>query len=537
MDRIYRSNSIGQLSSNEQEVKAWQHRLNELGRLLWNKIKGNFIAIFTIKNTANAAFIITITTLCLQQCYSQINEYTEYETRVQVSHTFPKSILWLIPGVTVCNNNRVRMARLTKETFILEERLRRLMINKTSSLYQEKKRIELMAKIKEIVDETVNITSLLNDSPVPKLLELSRTSMVRDINCNNLWGRPFNCENFRIIESFQGGPCYTMFYQGALLEALATGSAYDFNTSLLPYAQKKLDSFASNEIVEIIVDLEPFEHADFQYDVGGKVVIHSTGHVGSVRDMAHSILPGYSYDLIIRRQISKRLPPPYQSRCYDYKTRNSHHFTKREGSIASVELDKTTCVRNCISRQTTKACNCWPIEVPYYLGDNVVENSENYKLCEWGTEELQKNHTSKLYLDCFKKYQAGCIANCSIGCSTENYQVHVMSRRWPTKETFFLTKTSAERDELRRLRMCCAKISLKYHEFMENRHVQYPSMTLAQLVSNIGGIVSACIGLSVIAFYRYVTRKILHCKTVSEYDPSMKDKRLKRHVARVRPFI
>lgn len=542
MARSYRSQSIGQhaVASGEidvvdDELEAGQSRVDELNRLLWNKMKTNLAAIFTIKNTANAAFILTISTLCIQQCYLQVDEYLEYETRVQVSHSFPASILWLIPGVTVCNNNRIRMDRLTKETFILEERLRRLMINRTTALFPERRRVDLMAKIKEIVDETVNITSILNDSPVPKLLDLSRTPMIRDINCNNLWGRQFNCENFRIIESFQGGPCYTMFYQGAIMEALAFGTAYEFNTSLLPNAQKKLDSFATNEIVDIIVDFDSLEHADFQFDVGGKVVIHSTGHVGSVRDMAHSILPGHSYDMIIRRQISKRLPPPYQSMCHDYKLQNSHHFTRKEGSLASVELDKSTCVRNCIVKQTTKACNCWPIEIPYYVGDTVVENSESLKLCEWGTEDLQRNNTSKLHLDCFKRFHAGCIEKCRIGCSTENYQVHVMSRRWPPKESFFLTKTNAERDELRKLRGCCAKISLKYHEFMENRHVQYPSMTLAQLVSNIGGIVSACVGVSVIAFYRYVTRKVLHCKTVSEYDPSMSRRVNHRHVARVRP--
>lgn len=434
---------------NDEEVNAWQGRLNLLARLLWNKIKSNILSIFTIKTTTNAAFILTISTLCIQQCHLQINEYLEYETRVQVSHTFPTSILWLIPGVTICNNNRVRMEKLTKETFVLEERLRRLMIDKSAAL-SEKKRVETIAKIKEVVDESVNITSLLNDSPVPKLLELSRTDMIKDINCNNLWGKQFNCENFRIIESFQGGPCYTMFYQGAILEALAFGHAFDFNTSLLPSGRKKVDAFATNEIVEILVDFEPFEHADFHYDTGGKVVIHSTGHVGSVRDMAHAIVPGNSYDFIIRRQMSKRLPPPYTSMCHDYKSQNSYQFTEKEGSRPSVELDKTTCVRNCILRQTTKTCNCWPIEIPFYLGDDIVENSKMYKLCEWGTEELQRNHTSKLHLDCFKKYHAGCVSKCPSGCRTENYQVHVMSKRWPPKEAFFLSKNEKERADLKR---------------------------------------------------------------------------------------
>lgn len=503
----------------ENEVASEQRRVNARASLLYQKIKAKIKSTLTLKTIANAVFVLTVSFICITQCHSQITEYFEYDTRVAVSHSFPKSNLGLIPGITICNNNRVRMEKLTQETVELEAKLQSLLLSRNITAYQKGKesenRMELMKAIKDVVDESVDITSLLNDSPIPKLLYLSRTKLIKDINCNSLWDKPFNCENFKIIESFQSVPCYTVFYQGSTLEALTSGRAYDFKTSLLE-GKRKLDSFASNEIVEVLVDFEQFEHADFQHDVGGKFVIHSTRQVGTVRDMAHSILPGQSYDIIIRRQLSKRLPPPYKSMCYDYKLENSGEFTNKRGAFPSVELDKGTCVRNCIVKQTTEHCNCWPVEVPFYLGDNLVNNSDSYRMCPWGTEDLQSKETTELHVRCFKKFQGECIQKCRPDCTTSSYQVQVMSKPWPTRELPFSAISEKDKIEMRRLRGCCAKISIKYHEFIETRHVMYPSMTLAQLVSNIGGIVSALVGISVIAAYRFFTRKVLHCKIYND---------------------
>lgn len=502
----------------EIQLESRQLELNERGRLFWSRFKSYITSASIVRNKTSAIFILTICGICLQQCQSQVEEYFKYATRSQIAHTFPASPLWLLPGVTICNNNRLRMGRLTEQIPGLHDKLMKLEIDNTQpGPISEKKRLENMKLIKKAVEETVNISALMKESPIPRLLNLSTTSLIKDINCNNLWGQQFNCENFRIIESYQDGPCYTIFYLGAILEAIASETAYDFNTSLLG-GQKKLDPFSSNELVEILLDFEPLQHADFQFDVGGKIMVHSTGHVGSARDTSHSLTPGNSYDVLVKRHMSARLPPPYQSMCRDYKRLHTKQFTEKDVSLPSVELDKTTCVRNCIVRNTTSACNCWPVEVPYYQGDTMIANSDQYKPCDWGSKENLNNETAALYINCFKKFHAECVKSCRSACNTEDYKVHVMSNPWPTREKFLLS-TETEKKELTRLKGCCVKISLKYHGFLESRHNMYPSMTLAQLVSNMGGIVSALVGVSVIELYRYLTRNVFHCKIVNDYDP------------------
>lgn len=511
----------GQVFDNN-ELDLKQHELNEQGRLFWSRIKSNISSASIVKNKTSALFILSICGICLQQCNSQINEYFKYATRSQIAHTFPSSPLWLLPGVTICNNNRVRMEKLTKKAPELHDKLMKLEIdNNVVGGIAEKKRVDSMKLIKKTVEETVNVSAIVRESSIADLMNLSTTSLVKDINCNNLWGKQFNCENFRIVESYQDGPCYTIFYLGSILEALASGTAYDFTTSLLG-GKKKEDPFTSNELVEILLDFEPLQHADFQFDVGGKIMVHSTGQVGSARDTSHSLTPGNSYDILVRRYMSTRLPPPYQSNCYDYRVHNAKQFTEKDGSYPSIEMDKTTCVRNCIVRNTTSACNCWPVEVPYYLGDNITPDQSKYRLCDWGSKENLSNETAALYVDCYKKFHSGCVRTCRAACKTEDYRVHVMSNPWPSRESFLLASSEAEKKDLARLKGCCAKISLKYHEFLENRHNMYPSMTLAQLVSNMGGIVSALVGVSVIELYRYLTRKVFHCKMVNDYIPVAK---------------
>jgi len=347
--------------------------------------------------------------------------------------------------------------------------------------------------------------------------------MIKDINCNTSWGKQINCENIRIVESFQGVPCYTAFYLGSLLEALSSGEAFDFKTSLLN-GSRKLTTFESHEISEILIDFDPLQHGDFNRDVGGKIVIHSTGHVGSVRDVAHTILPGMRYEIIVQRFMTKRMPPPYDSMCFDYKRENSHRVLEvNKGANLSVELDKTSCIRNCIISKTTKACNCWPIEVPHYARSNtVVNNSDSYRLCPWGYEEANVigNSSTKLHVDCYRRFHAECRAECQPACRTEDYRVYKLSYPWPSREKFLMAPDAKEKMELSRLRGCCAVISIKYLDLMERRHIMIPNLTLAQLVSNIGGIVSALIGVSTVTIYRYITRRVLHCKIINDYNPA-----------------
>lgn len=488
-------------------LKSGRDELHERAKELWPELKTQLDDTLTVKYVANAGFILMICAICFQQCYSQISEYLKYNTRLQVSHDLPKSPLWLMPGLTVCNSNRVRMDQLRNNYPELSEKL-----NMSVSADLATDQTDRINLAKQIIDNSVNVSEIIWKSSMTKLFSLAKGFMIKDVNCNFLWGPQYNCENIRIIESFQDGLCYTLFYYGSTLEALDKGWTSITDTSMIG-GQRKLSFFEDHEIVELLVDFEPHQRVDFHFDLGGKLVVHSTGHIGSIRDTWHQIKPGFRYDIVIKRYVTKRLPPPYKSMCYHYREKNARRFLERESSAGSIELDKTTCLRNCIMRQTARSCKCWPVEIPYFEGDTLIPNGSSLPMCPWNSEgfvELNKSNNS--YSDCYKKFLSGCNAKCQLGCLTEDYRVSVIPYSWPSRTNFLIAKDESTRSEVLRLKRCCARISIKYLEFMENQHIMSPSITLAQLISNIGGIVSALVGVSAVTIYRFITRRILRCR-------------------------
>lgn len=477
-----------------------------------SRSKANLFDVISLRNLINAVFILSISILCLQQCYSQVKEYLLYKTRIQISHSLPANIVFLLPGVTVCNNNRLRLDHLAEDFPNIRDDVERVLNDTEATTLTDRRRIQLLRSIKKAVDEVADIAKIVVESPISKLMNMSRSSMIKDINCNTAWGKQINCENLPIVESYQGSPCYTAFFMGSLLYAMSTGKAYDFSSSLIN-GSRKFGAFQSHEIGEIKVDFEPLQHGDTHQDIGGKLSIHSTGHVGSIKDVAHTILPGHRYEVIVERSMSKRLPPPYDTLCYDYKFENSPKFQEGQWPGASVALDKTTCTRNCITNYATKYCNCWPIEVPWFPGDW----GGFYKMCAWGFDEVNSlNVSARDYSDCYSKFHAECRAKCRPGCRTEDYTVQIISNPWPGRDRFLSAVNARETQELARLKGCCSLISIKYADLLESHNVMFPNITLAQLVSNIGGIVSALVGVSSLTIYRYITRRVLHLRTVND---------------------
>lgn len=496
------------------ELSTRRRRVKQLSNVIATRFKQKLVTLLTSSNIVNLAFILTVSHTCVHQCNIQINEYLEFRTRLQVSHVFPASAIWLLPGITICNNNRVRIERLIEESPELKRRIEQI-INDDSTILSDAKRIDWLIAMKDALDSTFNISDMIMESPLPRLMHLSRARLIKDVNCNTLWGEAINCENFPIVESYQAAPCYTLFHLGSFYKAMGRKSAYDFKTSLLG-GKRKFRPFDSHEIADILVDFEPLQQADYQRSNGGNVVIHSTGHIGLVKDVAHPIQAGQKYEIMIERTMTKRLPAPYKSKCFNYKRLNEQAYFE-DRAFPSLELDRTTCIRNCILRQATSICKCWPVEVPYFPGDPMINGSDSFKLCSWAFEGSQKEQSAELYINCYKRFLPKCESQCSLSCRTEEYKVRVVSSSWPAREGFLLANSELERKELHRLKGCCAMISIKYLQYHEQRNIMYPNLTLAQMVSNLGGIVSALVGVSCITIYRFVTRRIFKCRVVNDH--------------------
>lgn len=304
------------------------------------------------------------------------------------------------------------------------------------------------------------------------------------------------------------------------MEAMTTRKLFDLNTSLFGDHVVK-DYFEERELTEVVINFEPNQHTDFRHDIGGKIVVHSPHHVGSVKDLSYSILPGYRYEVFLSKRLEKRLPPPYKSNCFEYKRKNGKEFINKVGSFPSVELDRTGCFRNCLLRHILDRCKCWPLEMPYFTGDPMFPNAGKFKICSWDVldDELNDNAV-KDYERCYKAFYSSCQSKCPSSCLTEDFTIKMTQSVWPSQESIRQARCKQKKAHLNWLRLTHSKISVKYEALNHERLVMYPSLSLAQLEANLGGILSALIGVSVVTIYRYITRKIFKCRVVGDIGAS-----------------
>lgn len=64
------------------------------------------VEILNFKNAMNVVFVLAISLICFQQCSTSLQDYLKYNTRVYAISRPPTILTELLPGLTVCNNNR-----------------------------------------------------------------------------------------------------------------------------------------------------------------------------------------------------------------------------------------------------------------------------------------------------------------------------------------------------------------------------------------------------------------------------------------------
>lgn len=499
------------------ETRTRKAHLRSRAKIIWSSLTNKLRSTTTIKRLVNIIFATVVSSICYQQCYLQYQEYKKFDVRLQVVHAIPESPLWLIPGVTICNNNRVTLSALLKESPTFSQKfMSKVPENDDKIDYSEVSQFARLRTIKNIMDDTLNISDILLTSEISRLHKLAKIPVINDINCHSAWNRSYNCENIRLIKSFQGSQCETAFYMGSKYEALLSGTLFEFNHTMMS-GQTKVDNFGNYEVAELYVDMKPEEHADLQRDISARLIVHPSTHIGSVNDMAYTMVPGNDYEVMIRRNVAIRLRPPYKSQCRNYVKQNILNIATSPNTYINDPLDKVTCVRDCIRTSVIEDCDCWPLEVPYHPGSEKFNMSGNKKFCPWNLYDQIPSDTFRTYERCYLKNHKKCRTLCQASCYAEDFKIDVTTKPWPKEDLFHESKSIEEMRHILRLKNCCSKVTVKYFEYMETRYIMTPSLSFIQLLSNIGGIVSAFVGLSMVSIYRFIVRKIFHMKVVSSY--------------------
>lgn len=115
------------------------------------------------------------------------------------------------------------------------------------------------------------------------------------------------------------------------------------------------------------------------------------------------------------------------------------------------------------------------------------------------------------YERCYKQTFPICRRTCRMSCLTQTFITKVTHTKWPPNDMISQADNPKTKSHLEWLRLTHSKVSLKYQRQADEVHIMYPTLTFAQLIANIGGIVSALIGVSVVSMYRFLTRQVFKC--------------------------
>lgn len=84
------------------------------------------------------------------------------------------------------------------------------------------------------------------------------------------------------------------------------------------------------EILRLRINFHGSDYANTRNVVGAKFTIHSNSMIGDITHKPQRLLPGRWYSYFIERFDYRRLPPPYDSQCYDYSTSSRSNWLDRK---------------------------------------------------------------------------------------------------------------------------------------------------------------------------------------------------------------
>nr|XP_037278216.1 amiloride-sensitive sodium channel subunit alpha-like [Rhipicephalus microplus] len=171
------------------------------------------------------------------------------------------------------------------------------------------------------------------------------------------------------------------------------------------------------------------------------------------------VKPGLTYTVSVAQQTVRRLPPPFASRCSDYKAAG-----KKDEFLGYLTQD--LCIQECLIKQEIKLCNCIRPLHEYGSNFNVPTcGYQNMAICD-------KQITNKTVTKCMKK--------CGAPCEETSYDVRLTSLGEDRKEK--------ERNSF--------SVYVKFSSDSQKIFEYQPKLTLIEAFGYMGGYIGMWLGLS-----------------------------------------
>lgn len=473
--------------------------------------------------------------ICFTQVYMIMRSFLENPQVIDMYDLSP-DLVKILPGVTICNNNRLSLKKLV----VRNQTIRQAMKEKFPA-YVEKQAPVTSKEFTIFRDGVAKIFDRLKYSPQDEMDEATMNDLfalkpdskpyLTWLGCARTYSNSIDCEHLSQIDSVQDRRCVTILHKGAM--------NYDRNNKPELFNSSRVSSerhsyFNAKEVVKMIVNFEPEDYADLKRQIGSRIIFHGNNYVASSSDPDFFVARGYKYDFNIDREdlIIQ------ETACTNYEKNNIETFQQRIDPRRPLYGD--TCFQNCVVRNIIHRSNCWPTTMPYYRNDS-YDPELNLKSCGWFREppyfsiyrellrveklkEDMKNNNftsetpptttesgsilgssiSKEEMRAYMKVRKHCWSQCASSCTLTKYSVTVTRTVWPSDVGLLFDESG--RNQV--LRHCCALISIKYSHFHYNVHEFTPKYNIVDTLGNVGGLLAVWLNLSIISVYHAIQKLI-----------------------------
>lgn len=186
-----------------------------------------------------------------------------------------------------------------------------------------------------------------------------------------------------------------------------------------------------NEVIRFKLNFNTNESVSINEPSTGKIVIHDSTEIPTVRRGNSYLRAGRYYVVYIQEQISKLLKSPYKSRCYNYTDENLISYQKADPkNLPHIFFDKPLstedCIIGCLGQKTFHKCGCWPPEIPFlFHTGQPKEGISEAKMCNWNQLGLNASKYNgynvstcvyRKFYECFGMFEKGCRNDCPEDC-------------------------------------------------------------------------------------------------------------------------
>ncbi|XP_071794574.1 acid-sensing ion channel 1A-like [Asterias amurensis] len=397
---------------------------------------------------------------------SMFSTFRSYEVAVNVELEYEREVKF--PAVTLCNLNRITLHGM----YMFEE------LRAFFKYYHHTTSIE---STEEVVD--FSLTDHYYD------ISLAALNIVAKMPYEERFSTGHNLTSMLLTCTFEGYTCrptnFTQFYNAIY------GNCYTFNFFSENVKKVSRAGPLYGLTMELFIERDEYL-SSLQQSAGLRVMVGSQNQMPFPEDEGITVSPGQETFIAVKKVKLDRKKAPFITNC---TTTHSTIFS----DIFNVSYSKQACEKSCLAGFVLKSCGCadqrygYNISQPPCLSTNITQ-----ELCNTGV---------------VNDYISGALTcDCSLPCKEELYELTVSNAQWPV-QAHVETVVSALRqlpdfDEVNLPRDFVEKNVVKFNVYLGSQlheHIsEIPAYDFTRFLSDIGGQVGLCMGVSILTLFEFV---------------------------------